>query len=82
MYRTTQEMESLLANLSESMPRLLQENQSSEFWTAFLQRADAIKKDATLDQLDWVTERIHEILANYGISPPARWLLSLLTQTA
>jgi len=29
-----------------------------------------------IDHFDWVTERIYEVPADYGISPPSHWILA------
>lgn len=78
MYRSAEDIEQLLNNLSGSIPDLLKENSSKGFWGEFLRRANAIKEQASLDQFDWVTERIHGILAMYGMPPPSRWILGAL----
>lgn len=71
-----QEVERQLAELAGAMPELLQHNQGVEFWIEFMDRADAIRNRVSLDQFDWVTERIYELLAAYGISTPSRWILA------
>ncbi|GLQ47930.1 hypothetical protein GCM10007862_29810 [Dyella lipolytica] len=79
MLLTPEEIELRLAELSRSMPRLLKDNHGTEFWIEFMERADAIKDRVSLDHFDWVTERIYEVLVNYGISPPSRWILGPLS---
>jgi hypothetical protein len=69
---THQEIEQQIENLSRSMPRLLQGSQGPEFWIEFMERADAIKDRAPLSLRDAVAEKIHGVLAHYGISPPWR----------
>jgi hypothetical protein len=71
-----QEVEQQLAALARAMPELLKHSQGVEFWIEFMDRADAIRNRVPLDQFDWVTERIYEVLASYGISPPSRWILA------
>jgi hypothetical protein len=56
------------------MPRLLKDNRAAEFWIEFLERADAIKDHVPLSRRDWVTEKIDDVLAKYGIAPPSRWI--------
>lgn len=80
MLLTTEEIEQQLAELSRSMPRLLKDNHGTEFWIEFMERADAIKDRVSLDRFDWVTERIYEVLANHGISPPSRWIFGPLAK--
>jgi hypothetical protein len=72
-----QEIEQQIENLSHSMPRLLKDNHASEFWIEFLERADAIKDHVPLSRRDWVTEKIHGVLARYGIAPPSRWIAGI-----
>lgn len=74
MPATRQEIEHLLTNLDSAMPRLLNDNQGIEFWVEFLQRADAIKEQVTLDHYEWVSTRIDEIPMKYGIVPPSCWM--------
>jgi hypothetical protein len=69
---TQQEIQQELENLGRSMPRLLQGSQGSEFWVEFMERADAIKDNAPLNLRDGIAEKIYELLARYGISPPWR----------
>ena len=69
-----QEIEQQIERLSHSLPRLLKENQASEFWVEFLERADAIQDQVPLHRRDWVSEKIHDVLATYGITPPSRWI--------
>jgi hypothetical protein len=69
---THQEIQQELENLSSSMPRLLQGSQGPEFWVEFMERADAIKDNAPLNLRDGIAEKIYELLARYGISPPWR----------
>lgn len=71
-----QEVEQQLAELAGAMPQLLKLNQGVEFWIEFMDRADAIRNRVAIDQYDWVTERIYEVLASYGISTPSRWILA------
>jgi hypothetical protein len=71
-----QEVERQLAELAGAMPQLLKDNQGVEFWIEFFERADAIRNRVALDQFDWVTERIYEVLGAYGISPPSQWILA------
>ena len=71
-----QEVERQLAELAGAMPELLQHSHGVEFWIEFMDRADAIRNRVSLDQFDWVTERIYEVLAAYGISTPSRWILA------
>lgn len=73
--KTPQEIEQQLADLQHAIPRLLQDNHGTEFWIEFMERADAIRDRVSLDHYDWVTERIYEVLASYGISPPSQWIL-------
>lgn len=73
--KTPQEIEQQLTDLQNAMPRLLQDNRGSEFWIEFMERADAIRDRVQLNHYDWVTERIYEVLARYGISPPSQWIL-------
>ncbi|GLQ92541.1 hypothetical protein [Dyella acidisoli] len=73
---TIPEIELQLTSLQSAMPRLLQDNLGTEFWIEFLDRADAIRNHVSLDHYDWVTERIYEVLASYGISTPSQWILS------
>lgn len=78
---SAEEIEQQLAKLGNAMPGLLKDNQGAEFWAAFTQRANALKERVSLDHFDWVTERIHAILAAYGISPPSRWIIDALAKT-
>jgi hypothetical protein len=71
---TRKEIEQELANLSHIVPRLLQDNQGAEFWIEFLDRANTIKDHSPMSLRDWVTERIYDLLARYGVSPPWRWI--------
>ena len=71
-----QEVEQQLAELAGAMPQLLKDSQGVEFWIEFMERADAIRNRVSLDQFDWVTERIYEVLAAYGIAAPSRWILA------
>lgn len=80
MFLTVEQIEQRLAELGRSIPRLLSENQGAEFWIEFLERADAIKDQVSLDHFDWVTERIYDALATYGISPPSQWILAALAE--
>ena len=73
---TIPEIELQLANLQSAMPRLLHDNLGTEFWIEFMERADAIRNHVSLDHYDWVTERIYEVLASYGISTPSQWVFS------
>jgi hypothetical protein len=70
---THQEIEQEIEKLSSSMPGLLRGSQGSEFWIEFMERADAIKDGAPLNCRDGITQKLHELLARYGISPPWRW---------
>ena len=74
MPATNQEIERLLNNLDEAMPRLLNDSQGIEFWVEFLQRADAIKEQVALDHYEWVSTRIDAIPMKYGIMPPSCWM--------
>ncbi|WP_233843665.1 hypothetical protein [Dyella sp. 2HG41-7] len=80
MFLTVEQIEQRLAELGRSIPRLLSENEGAEFWIEFLERADAIKDHVSLDHYDWVTERIYEALAIYGIAAPSRWILATLAE--
>lgn len=71
-----QEIEQQLAQLADAMPQLLKDTRGVQFWATFLERANAIRSDVALDHFDWVTERLHEMLAVYGISPPSHWILA------
>ncbi|WP_188793280.1 hypothetical protein [Dyella nitratireducens] len=71
-----QEVEQQLAELAGAMPQLLKDSRGVEFWIEFMERADAIRDRVSLDHFDWVTERIYEVLADYGITPPSRWILA------
>lgn len=73
---TFHEIEQHLADLQSAVPRLLQDNAGTEFWIEFMERADAIRDHVPLDHYDWVTERIYEVLANHGISPPSQWIIA------
>lgn len=77
-----QEIEQRLAELQNAMPRLLQDNHGTEFWIEFLERADAIRDRVSLDQYDRVTERIYEVLASHGVSPPSQWIRMAATGTS
>lgn len=77
---SAEEIEQQLAKLSNSMPSLLKDNQGAEFWAAFTERTNALKERVSLDHFDWVTERIHAILAAYGVSPPSRWIINALAK--
>jgi hypothetical protein len=74
-----QEIQQELADLIKAMPRLLQDNQGTEFWIEFLGLAEAIKEHAPFDYRDRVTARIHQILTYSGVSPPSWWVLATLT---
>ena len=76
MPMTLQEIEQHLAHLQSAVPQLLQDNPGTEFWIEFMERANAIRDRVSLDQYDWVTERIYEVLSRHGISPPSRWILA------
>jgi len=78
---TIPEIEQQLADLQNAMPRLLRDNLGTEFWIEFLDRADAIRNHVSLDHYDWVTERIYEVLASYGISTPSQWILAAVAKT-
>ncbi|GGA10730.1 hypothetical protein GCM10011408_35050 [Dyella caseinilytica] len=80
MSLTRKEIEQELAHLSGLVPCLLQDNRGAEFWIEFLERANAIKDRAPLAMREWVTERIFELLAKYGISPPWSWITGGKTQ--
>ena len=41
-----------------------------------MERANAIRDHVSLEHYDWVTERIYEVLASHGISPPSKWILA------
>jgi hypothetical protein len=71
---TPQDIERLLTKLDDDTPRLLDQNQGIEFWIEFLQRADAIKEQVSLDHYDWVATRIDQIPMKYGVLPPAFWM--------
>jgi hypothetical protein len=75
VYPTTHQIEQMLSKLDTSVPRLLTENEGMEFWIEYLQRADAIKEQAGLDNYDWVATRIDEIPMKYGVLPPSQWML-------
>lgn len=77
---SAEEIEQQLAKLNNSMPSLLKDNQGAEFWAAFTERTNALKERVSLDHFDWVTERIHAILAAYGVSPPSRWIINALAK--
>jgi len=81
VFLTVEQIEQRLAELSRSIPRLLNESRGAEFWIEFLERADAIKDHVSLDHYDWVTERIGEALAACGVSPPSRWILAALAES-
>jgi hypothetical protein len=68
------EIEQELNHLGGLVPRLLQDSRGAEFWIEFLELANEIKDRAPLNLRDWVTERIYELLARYGISPPWSWI--------
>ena len=70
------EIEQRLADLHATVPHLLRDSPGSEFWIEFMERADAIRDHVSLEHYDWVTERIYEVLASHGISPPSRWILA------
>ncbi|GLQ95754.1 hypothetical protein [Dyella mobilis] len=74
MLLTHKEIEQELANLGRIVPRLLQDNQGAEFWIEFLDRANTIKDRSPMSLRDGVTERIYDLLAKYGVSPPWRWI--------
>jgi hypothetical protein len=80
VHLTVQEIEQRLADLAQSVPRLLKQNRGVEFWIEFLDRADAIRNHVALEHYGWVTERIYETLAAYGISTPTRWILAAAAQ--
>jgi hypothetical protein len=82
VYRSVEEIEQLLGELSSSVPRLLKENSGKEFWVEFLRHSNAIKEEASLDQLDWVTECIRGILARYGLPPPSLWILNAMARVS
>jgi hypothetical protein len=82
VYRSVEEIEQLLGELSSSVPQLLRENPGKDFWPEFLRHSNAIKEKASLDQLDWVTECIYGILARYGVPPPSRWILSAMAKVS
>jgi hypothetical protein len=71
---TPQDIERMLTNLDSATPRLLNENQGIEFWIEFLQRADAIKEQVSLDHYDSVATRIDAIPMKYGVVPPSCWM--------
>jgi hypothetical protein len=73
------EIQQELADLIKAMPRLLQDNQGTEFWIEFLGLAESIKEHAPFAYRDRVTARIHQILAYSGVSPPSWWVLATLT---
>lgn len=73
---TLQETEQQLAELARVVPQLLKQNPGPAFWIEFLGRADEIRDQVPVDHYDWVTERIYETLAAYGISTPSRWILA------
>jgi hypothetical protein len=79
---TRKEIEQELANLSHIVPRLLQDSQGAEFWIEFLDRANAIKDRSPMSMREWVTEKIYDLLAKYGVSPPWRWITGTATPTA
>jgi hypothetical protein len=79
---THQEIDQQIENLGSSMPHLLQGNPGAEFWIEFMERADAIKDRAPLSLRDAVTEKIHALLAGYGISPPWRRMRGEAAPTA
>lgn len=70
-----------LADLIKIVPRLLQGQQSTEFWIEFLELTEAIKRHAPLENQDGVAARIHQILTGCGVSPPSWWTLASLTKT-
>jgi hypothetical protein len=78
---TRKEIEQELTHLGGLVPRLLQDNRGAEFWIEFLERANEIKDHAPLGLREWVTERIYELLARYGISPPWSWISGSKTQS-
>jgi hypothetical protein len=78
VFKSAEDVEKALNNLSRSIPNLLRNKSGKEFWAEFLRGATAIKEQASLDQFDWVTERIYGILAMYGLPPPSRWLIGAL----
>jgi hypothetical protein len=75
-----QEIQQELADLIKAMPRLLQDNQGTEFWIEFLGLAESIKEHVPFDDRDRVAVRIHQILTLSGVSPPSWWILASLTQ--
>jgi hypothetical protein len=74
VHMTAEEIEQLLSKLDNAVPRLLKENQGIEFWIEYLQRADAIKEQAGLENYDRVATRIDAIPAKYGVLPPSHWM--------
>ncbi|MBE1159094.1 hypothetical protein [Dyella acidiphila] len=74
MALTRKDIEQELTTLGGLVPRLLQDSRGAEFWIEFLERANAIKDSAPAALRDWVTERIYQLLAEYGISPPWQWI--------
>jgi hypothetical protein len=74
VHATTDQIEHMLSKLDVSVPRLLTENDGMDFWIEYLQRADAIKEQAGLDNYDWVATRIDEIPTKYGVLPPSQWM--------
>lgn len=75
MYIKPEQIEQLLKELDNSVPRLLKENQGVEFWIEYLQRADEIKERVGLDNYDWVATRIDEIPMKHGLTPPSLWMV-------
>jgi hypothetical protein len=75
-----QALQQELANLIKAMPRLLEEDQGTEFWIEFLGLAEAIKQHVPLDRRDQLVSKLHQILTSCGVSPPSWWVLATLAE--
>jgi hypothetical protein len=71
---TLDQIKNMLSKLDVSVPRLLTDNDGMDFWIEYLQRADAIKEQAGLDNYEWVTRQIDQIPMKYGVLPPSHWM--------
>jgi len=71
MAMTRSEIDSILEELEEELPILLQENADpDDFWMAFAAMSDAIEDGTDPEDLPYVRERIDHMLAAHGLGSP------------
>ncbi len=68
---TRSEIDSILEELEQELPMLLQDNADpDDFWMAFAAMSDAIEDGTNREDLPYVRGRIDGMLAAHGVKSP------------